>query len=389
MTFRYTLPLLLCAAMLSAGTLQAQSLEDFGVSRDLFRSQQLMPNFGRTDQGNSNAPTDYQPNDPADWGAPGAPGTDANVDLSDSVGNFPPPADPSEPPMQELFDKAGATEPILLKSPNKFITADRVRLVALYYKGSADKNTIPVILIHDKEGKKEDMQPLAEKLAAAGMAVLVPDLRGHGESTTSWVYDYSAGGQRPAIRQKDDYLIETFVEKDFQGLLQNDGLLWYQVLAFLHNAEKVNLRRLVLVGSGYGATVAATWLNNDWTAKTSPKKGHFAKNLIFLSPEADPIYEAVADLKAKPCAVTGLVFVGNLNKKRFDAAKKIRETLAKDKADTPPEESKFPLESIKTEKEGAELLEVDAFSVAPKIIEFIQKKNAEPNVPGGKWGAIK
>lgn len=389
MTFRYVFPLFFLAATLLAGTLSGQSLEDFGVSRDLFRSPQLMPNFGRAAGGHSNAPSEYQPNDPAEWGAPGAPGTDENVDLSDSADVFPPPADRSEPSMEELFKKAGATDPIPLKSPNKFITADRVRLVAVYYKGAADKKTVPVILLHDKEGKKEDLQPLAEKLAAAGMAVLVPDLRGHGESTTSWVYDYSAGGERPAIRQKDDYLAESFTEADYQGLLQYDGLLWYQLLAFFHNAEQINMRRLVLVGSGYGATVAATWLNSDWRAETSPKKGRFAKNLIFLSPTDDPVYESVAELKAKPCAVTGLVFVGNLNKKRLQAAEKIRETLAKDKVDVAAEESNFAFESIKTEKEGTELLSVDSFSVAPKIIEFIQKKNAEPSVAGGKWAAIK
>lgn len=395
MRWQRVFPLFVLTALLAADAAWAQSLEDFGVpfSRDLFRSQQLLPNSGRRVRNNNNRPgpggnRNYQPADPAEWGAPGAPGTPENVNLNDPANTFPPPDDPTAPTLQALFEQAGPSDPIPLKSPNKFITADRVRLLGVYYKGSAEKETVPVILLHNTEGKKEEWQPLAEKLSAAGMAVLVPDLRGHGESTTSWLYDYSHGGDRPTIRQKDDYLAESFTDADFKGMRSYDGLLWYQFLAVLHNAEKINLRRLVLIGDGYGATVAAAWLLNDW-AETSPKKGRFAKNLILLSPESDPAFAQIADLKGKPCAVTGLLFVGTLNKKALEAAQNVQKALGKEKADIPPEEQKFPLETIKTEKEGTELFSVESFGVAAKIVDFLQKQNAAPNVPGGKWAAIK
>ncbi len=42
---------------------------------------------------------------------------------------------------------------------------------------------IPFLLIHDWGGSRADLLPFAEYLQKSGYAVIVPDLRGHGEST--------------------------------------------------------------------------------------------------------------------------------------------------------------------------------------------------------------
>jgi len=67
-------------------------------------------------------------------------------------------------------------------------TDDGLKLAVTYFPGLRGKDSIPVILLHSFKGsgadfaKEDGLAPyLQEKL---GCAVIVPDLRGHGKSTT-------------------------------------------------------------------------------------------------------------------------------------------------------------------------------------------------------------
>lgn len=287
-------------------------------------------------------------------------------------------------PLPEAIDGAEPTDPIKLNQRDIFITADQVQLRGVYYKGSADNSTIPVILIHDKKGKKEDMEPLAKKLAEKGMAVLLPDLRGHGESVTAAIEDFSPGGDRPAIRQ-NEYRAESFNESDLEGMRSYDGLLWFQFLVWLHNEEKINLRRLVIVGNGFGAGIGASWILNDW--KATPKKGRFTKGLVLISPDPDSAFEEIGSSRAKPNSVRYKIFVGHLEKTKFQNSETIRLEIAKEKDSTPEEERKVPIESFKTEKQGIQLLDVESFQIPDKIIQFIEEINSSSSA--AKWQPIK
>ena len=339
---------------------------------------------GRSHRG-ENGPPGGMADNPEALGAPGRPNDPSNTDFSPNSEKFPP-QNQREPNLKELFDKATATEAIPLRQEGKFITSDRVRVVANYYKGAADKKTVPFILLHGKGGKKEDFAPLAAALAEKGYAVLVPDLRGHGESIVSWVFDFSAGGERPSIRQKNDYTVESFTDADYSAMRQYDGLLWFQFLKFLHNEGKINLRRLVIVGAGFGGSVGTSWVVNDW--QESAKKGRFTKSLILISPENDPAYGQFNEMKFKPGAIGSMIFVGGLEKERLGEAEKIQLEIGREKASVPPEERNTKLVTVKTEIQGTELLNVSSFKVAERIIEFIGERDGE-NSPSEKWTPIK
>ena len=67
-------------------------------------------------------------------------------------------------------------------------TADGVQLAVTYYPGPVypgvkDKQIIPVVLLHMWKESRNDYKDLAPYLQRSGFAVIVPDLRGHGEST--------------------------------------------------------------------------------------------------------------------------------------------------------------------------------------------------------------
>lgn len=381
-----TLAALLCLAATDEMLIEAQPPRvptvELPYSRDRFRSRSLWQN---EDDQNAQAPPpeeEYLPDNPNQWGAPGNPSEAANTDFSQEE-SFPPNSEPQGPSLQEQFDAADSTTAIKLRQSDKFLTADWVQLTGLFYKGNANKQTIPVLLIHDFGSNKESLASTAQKLSEAGYAVLVPDLRGHGESVVSWLYDYSAGGERPAIRKKDDYKVDAFTENDFNAMRLYDGQLWYQFFAFLNNAEKLNIRRLVIIGFGRGGSIGASWLANDW--QTPGKKGRFAKELILVSPEEDPIFNLLAEFKARPALPDYKIYVGNLVKAKKETAEKIQLTLGGDRPETAAEERKVPLVGFKTEKQGVELFDVESFGLAQSLIDAIACRNESKQ----KWQLVK
>ena len=62
-------------------------------------------------------------------------------------------------------------------------TGDGLELALTYYPGTKGKQTIPVVLLHGWKQSRNDYKDLAPALQKLGYAVIVPDLRGHGEST--------------------------------------------------------------------------------------------------------------------------------------------------------------------------------------------------------------
>ena len=318
--------------------------------------------------------------------------------------------------VEEAIENAGPTDPIQLNQPI-FVTEDQVRLHAIYYKGNADDSTTPVVLVHGRDGKKEDWKDIAQKLAEDGKAVLIPDLRGFGESTTAIVEDYFAGGGRPAVRANDGYEFGNFRESDCEALCSYDGDLWFWFLVELHNKKRINIRKLVFVTDGFGAAVAGNWILRDWQA--GAKKGRFTRGLVMISPEMSVTVsngenesgagdeesgsskkgkgkkeskgETVFDelgARAKPGTVQYKIFAGSLDEKVFDSAQSIAWSLGKEKESVPEEERKVKLESFKTDKQGLSLAKVSSFEIPQKIIDFINNE-CQLSAKQQKWQAIK
>jgi pimeloyl-ACP methyl ester carboxylesterase len=162
---------------------------------------------------------------------------------------------------------------------------DGVALGADYYPGGFQrfgdtvrqvdgKSVVPVILVHGFGGQGSDFQSFAAGLQGMGHAVIVPDLRGHGQSlmrrTPAGMVAIEAERLRPAQLNAMIWDVEAgkrfFLEKNNEGL--------------------VNIELLAVVGAEFGALLALNWAVHDWNWPQLPayKQGRDVKLLVLLSP---------------------------------------------------------------------------------------------------------
>ena len=169
-------------------------------------------------------------------------------------------------------DEVAAPEDISLP------TASGVELAATYYAGAKGKESVPVVLLHGFKGSRKDYAELAPYLREKlGCAVLVPDLRGHGESTKS-----KNGGTLTADKMRP-LQFQAMVAEDMVAILdflrqENNGL---------GKKPRLNLNKLCLVGADMGADVALEFARLDWSQPSVGQwqMGGFTKALVLLSPE--------------------------------------------------------------------------------------------------------
>ncbi len=140
------------------------------------------------------------------------------------------------------------------------------------------KSTVPVILLHGWEGKRQEYDLLAAKLQKAGMAVVSLDLRGHGGSNKV---------RRPD-KEADDIIDPDMMRRsDFLNMVLD---VW-EAKKFLmekHREGECNIELLCVVGADMGALVALNFAAYDWTRPQLPRRrnspGQDTNAVVLLSP---------------------------------------------------------------------------------------------------------
>ena len=171
----------------------------------------------------------------------------------------------------------------------KLTTSDGVALAAWYYPAAKPDEAEPaaapvVILLHELGGSHDSVAPLARHLQARGIAVVAPDLRGHGASAMP-------DKRGPKALKSVDFKAMTVtaggrIRADAEGRGDVETVRnWIQTQA---EAGTLDLDRLVVVGSGVGAAVAAHWtvLDARWPDLASGPQGGQVRGLVLVSPPA-------------------------------------------------------------------------------------------------------
>ena len=157
----------------------------------------------------------------------------------------------------------------------EMVTSDGVRLQADYYKGTNGKKTVPIIIVHSSKTDRNGYRALALALQNAGHAVIIPDLRGYGESTK-----LAMGGEISK---------EKLPPAEYGKMVAIDMVKTKQFLRFKNNAGELNLNQLCVIGVGdLGSVVAVNFAFFDWfLTKEYPrvKMSKDVRGLIIVSPE--------------------------------------------------------------------------------------------------------
>ena len=275
-------------------------------------------------------------------------------------------------------------------------TEDGVKLVLTYFPGTKSRESIPVILLHAYKGSRQDyvkeggLAPyLQEKL---GCAVVVPDLRGHGESKS----------QKTLVHNKEKQIelnAKDFKANDFDAMVTQDLRAVKDFLWKKNNKEQLNIDKMVVVGTEMGGALALNFALYDSlgyeqrTVAYGPLKlGRFVKAAVLISPDLS--FRGVRTAQALGSAylkanLPVLIVVGKDNRARFADAEKLYGIFSKSRP--PAEEANKELltvwyKKLDTSLPGNKLLDEESLGV-PKIIgQFIYYrlvKNADEKE--GKW----
>lgn len=317
----------------------------------------------------------------------------------------------------------------------RFITREEspVKMSATFYYGNADKETVPVLLLHDIHGSRNDFRPLIDLLVNKGYAVLAPDLRGHGKSTKRYEYtppkiemrntatrrNSSRNRQQPTLvepesRKLVDYLADDFQPVDHALSYRNDLPLLRNTLKKAHSDGLINMNRLVVIGTGRNCSLAAYAASQDWLDKDSEK---FTKTLVLIAPAMpaaipsgissagtggatpDP-QKFLGDNRGVREHLSILVAVPQNDRAGMQTAEKIREAIFS-KKNTDESEIKqrfriYPYSTEKAVKSGKdEATETMTFAETLKsnlgkmILDFIDQRNKEFKEKEARWTRLK
>jgi pimeloyl-ACP methyl ester carboxylesterase len=267
---------------------------------------------------------------------------------------------------------------------NDLVTADGVALKATFFPGSNGKESVPVILLHSWKGSRKDYVTLAMALWHAGHAVLVPDLRGHGQSTVQYV-----GGNTV------DLSAARFGPADFALMSQFDVETLKSLLVKKNNAGELNIEKLCVVGAEMGATVALNWALVDWSWPQYPgiKQGQHVKALVLLSPERKFKGLSVEDALKNPLLnrfLSVYIMVGNEDAKLLSQVERIYATLLRFHPEPPvgQEETGKTLffKGFDTKNQGTRLFEIRGLGVEQRIERFIELRLVSKDYPWAETG---
>ncbi len=274
------------------------------------------------------------------------------------------------------------------------LTKDGMILRATFFpspiteKEKNGKEVVPVILLHGYKGDRKQFIDLAGYLQREGHAVLVPDLRWHGESTDFRNSDIGFAPPKNAIRKDDlDAMAKIDMEKFKKFLLDKN------------DAGELNIEKLCILGCDMGALVALNWAYDDWSWPPvgGRKQGQYVKALVLVSPpsnfkgyNATVAFKALADQEL----ISFQILVGKQDSKAFQEAQRMRNAL--DRSRPSPKESRemTPEEKIKAARarsfwfspvdsklQGPNLLFVRGLGAELKIAAFIRYRVADQEFP--------
>lgn len=257
----------------------------------------------------------------------------------------------------------------------KRTSRDGLQLHGDYYAGMRGENSVPVVILHDIGESRDDYVPLALYLQSKGHAVVLPDMRGHGDSTK---FKGRNGKTGRTIGSKD------INQKQVLAMSAYDMAAIRSFLVKKHEKKQLNIGRLCLIGTGVGSWVAMNYTVIDWNWEdlAFKRQGKEVQALVLISPVFTYKGLKVNDLLKKRVFRQGhlslLLMVGRDDKRAFKQVGNIHKKLARDYPE--PKESKVATDKklffVKraTALQGQQLINTEDFKCDKAIAGFIKAR---------------
>jgi pimeloyl-ACP methyl ester carboxylesterase len=275
--------------------------------------------------------------------------------------------------------------------------SDGLTMKVTYFPGTKGQESIPVILLHGFKGSRKDFfedDGLASILQKQlGCFVIVPDLRGHGDSTKV------AGLPKPLNPKTMKPAEYSRMIPDLRTL---KDFLWKK-----HNEKALNMNKLAVVGVDMGAMVGLGYAIDDSCGYEWGKPkigglqlGKFVKAIVFVSPNTTVKGLDLPLIKREALKVDSDVFerlsvmtvFGNKDIPRAKEAKTLYDLFEKARApETSPDldikkRTLFFFPKIDTKLQGAKLLTEPSLELPRKITDFLRWRLVEYPKTKEKWG---
>lgn len=245
----------------------------------------------------------------------------------------------------------------------------KLTMTCTYFPSTLGKEAVPILMLHGYGGSRADYDDLAYAMQREGHAVLVPDLRGHG-GTTSFHFDNT---------QKRELLYKNLLPADYNALVSDvDGLKSW--LLEKNNAGELNLEMLVVIGADMTTITAMNWALRDWTAPLllNYKNAQDVKALILLSPDTTFKNTNIKTALSHPIVggkLSTMIIVGTKSPGPHDEAKRLYNTLQRQHKEVNTTKKAEDLEvvyvPVETNLQGTKLLD-KSFKVSNAISAFIK-----------------
>ncbi len=288
------------------------------------------------------------------------------------------------------FGQRRAEEKLTIPDPQAVTveTSDRISIRCSYYPGGfvekpgekkdepkveqkPGKEVVPIIMLHGWGGSRRDFDVLASQLQKAGHAIIVPDLRGHGDSSS---IQLANGEVKPIDRDR-------MRPADLAGMLL-DVEAAKKFLMDKNNAGDVNIELLCIVGADVGSIIAVNYAAFDWARRQLPafKQGRDVRALVLISPQESHKGFTLTKALVYPVVQNSLsimLIVGEQDRTASREAKSIHGRLERQRT-VPTDPRDLDLVYIRQDAmlQGTQLINVPGLPLRDYIATFIEHRLA-------------
>ena len=184
---------------------------------------------------------------------------------------------------QRFAGAQAPAKPLESKGETKtLLTKDGWSIEISYFDSTREKDAPVVVLLHGKDQNRVVWNPLASELKKLDFAVITVDLR-----------KTKNGKSKPPAKGSAQSKSDTITKSDYEAMIALDLEAVKKFIYEEHQAKRLNMRRLAIVGTDMSTVLALNYAAFDWAklpyddapilANKTPK-GQDVRAIVLLSP---------------------------------------------------------------------------------------------------------